>query len=277
MIAVQSVDTTLTLMKEVKNLKKGFLTNFFLDPGKTSLWINLNIFNYEQIGDTFFLFRKNGGFQNLFYISTQAENLLNDIKVLTSRYPEETFVTDVVGRIADINKIEDLFLANCFYRYTSLVRMSALTAGLKKPSASDGSVLYAGLSDVDIIDNLLKSYFDAYAEQLPLREELNNWASNKRILIYREGDNVIEGFLIFDIIGQTSYLRYWFVHPDYREKKIGSFLLNKFFEEGIDILRRLFWVINTNQNAIKRYEHYGFRKEELFDYVLINKNLTYEG
>ena len=69
----------------------------------------------------------------------------------------------------------------------------------------------------------------------------------------------------------TNYLRYWFTHPNYRDKKIGSKLLRHFFKIGEDTKRQIFWVIQSNENAIKRYRHYGFKEENMFDYVLMLK------
>ena len=42
------------------------------------------------------------------------------------------------------------------------------------------------------------------------------------------------GFLIYELSNATLYLRYWFTHPDHRDKKVGSRLLRRFFEEGKD-------------------------------------------
>ena len=81
-------------------------------------------------------------------------------------------------------------------------------------------------------------------------------------------ENKIAGFLIYELTTTTLYLRYWFTHPDYRDRKVGSRLLRRFFEEGKDTKRQLFWVIRTNENAIVRYRHYGFVEENMFDYVM---------
>lgn len=37
--------------------------------------------------------------------------------------------------------------------------------------------------------------------------------------------------------------------------------------------RQMHWVISTNDNAIKRYKHYGYIAESLYDYVLLNKKV----
>ena len=83
-----------------------------------------------------------------------------------------------------------------------------------------------------------------------------------------EEEGKMAGFLIYELNATTLYLRYWFTHPDFRDKKVGSRLLRRFFEEGKGTKRQLFWVIRTNENAIKRYRHYGFAEENMFDFVM---------
>ena len=92
------------------------------------------------------------------------------------------------------------------------------------------------------------------------------------LAVYKEEGEII-GFVIFESSRSTHYLRYWFVHPKHRDKKIGSILLKTFFYEGRNTRRQLFWVITDNENAVKRYEHYGFKNEAMKDYVL-TKNIA---
>ena len=142
------------------------------------------------------------------------------------------------------------------------------------------SVIHHNLKVADLDESLkvfelLKEHFDPKAEQLPTPEEIHQWCNNKNILIYKNEEKVA-GFIIYQLIGLTLYLKYWFVLPQYREKKIGSKLFNYFLSYGQDSKRQLFWVIQSNENAIVRYEHYGFNKEKMFNYVLINNSLKYE-
>jgi GNAT superfamily N-acetyltransferase len=118
------------------------------------------------------------------------------------------------------------------------------------------------------IHSILEQYFDKYSEQLPLQTELDQWIINNNIFIVTEEKKII-GFVIFENIGVTAYLRYWFTHPDYRNRKIGSILLKRFFYECRASKRQLFWVISTNENAIMRYKHYGFAAEQLLDQTLL--------
>ena len=133
----------------------------------------------------------------------------------------------------------------------------------------------AKIEQTNTILNLLNTYFDPIAEQLPNYDEILNWIKQGHISVYETEGNVL-GFVIYDLKGLTSYLRYWFVHPEHRNKKIGSILLSKFFSDSKGTKRQLFWVIQSNDNAIKRYKHYGFEPENLYDSVMTNKNMHYE-
>jgi len=139
------------------------------------------------------------------------------------------------------------------------------------------NVSKATIEQITDIYILLNKYFDKRTEQIPFIEELEEYARLNHILVYTDGNKII-GFLIFEINASTLYLRYWFVHPNYRDKKIGSTLLRSFFDEGKNTKRQFFWVIKSNDNALKRYKHYGFTEENMFDYVLTsNNNILYEG
>lgn len=264
------------LIKRIKQQKKGYLTNFFFDAAKLELWINLRLLEYEEIGNTIFIFRKKAGFYNLFFISTDIQTLSKDINLLENRANDTLYLVDLIGQSTCVTELRKAFEKNGYFDYVSLLRMSKTTNKDQVERGFD-HIFDADRSKGELVNLLLQKYFDPYAEQLPLIEEINKWIENNGILLYSDDSEIIQGFLIYELIGQTSYLRYWFVHPDHREKKIGSALLQKFLNLSKDSKRQLFWVIQTNNNAIKRYEHYGFKKEELFDQIMSNKNICYEG
>jgi hypothetical protein len=84
---------------------------------------------------------------------------------------------------------------------------------------SNYSIKNANDSHSTGVMNLLNEYFDPIAEQLPMESDIKNWISLNHLIVFEEKDEII-GFIIFDILGMTSYLRYWFVHPQHRNKKI---------------------------------------------------------
>jgi len=261
-------------MKVVKDFKKGFLTNFFPEVDKTNGWIEHGKLYKLEEEETVFFFRDNNEFTYLFYATTTLEALnkaLNKLKTMTD---ETQLVVDIIGKEPEIQAITGVFKENGFYHYTVLNRMSRESLTVDDINIAKGLKL-SDTSCAPIILNILNQYFDPIAEQLPTIEEINRWINSNHLIILEE-DNIILGFVIFDLIGITSYLRYWFVHPEHRNRKVGSHLLNEYFKRSTGTKRQLFWVIKTNENAIKRYMHYGFFSENLYDYVLTNKNIQYE-
>ena len=131
----------------------------------------------------------------------------------------------------------------------------------------DPDIRFAQEEDLPLIRKQLHQYFDEKTEQIPYDEELKDYTKQRHILVCDE-KGIMAGFLIFELNATTLYLRYWFTHPDFRDKKVGSRLLRRFFEEGKDTKRQLFWVIQTNENAKVRYRHYGFSEEDMYDFVM---------
>jgi ribosomal protein S18 acetylase RimI-like enzyme len=275
MIPILAHNEVSELKQKITALKRGFSTNFFLDIQKINLLILNKRFFYREINDTLFFFKDSGDFINLYYITTTTENLKQSLQVLQSENNEITYIIDLVEKKNNIDSLRKVFLDSGFYQYTLLVRMNRMVYNPEFEFQKNKNIKFANQEKGIEVYNLLQNYFDTFAEQLPIIEEIELLVAKKSIFIYLEEDKIV-GFIIFELMGITSYLRYWFVHPDYRDKKIGSALLNTFFELSKNTKRQLFWVIESNDNAIKRYEHFGFAKEDLLDCVMINKNKIYE-
>ena len=97
-------------------------------------------------------------------------------------------------------------------------------------------------------------------------EELEKMVEQKHVLLnMREGH--VAGMLLFDL-NATLYLRYLLVLPEYRSQGVGSELFRQFLWEGRETKQQILWVNQANENAIVRYEHYGFKKENMYDYII---------
>jgi GNAT superfamily N-acetyltransferase len=259
---------------KIKNYKKKLITNFFPNREKIEIWISKNEFYKIEIGEVIYFLRSNLDFYTLFFIASSNEELDKSLSQLLIGFSDEIFILDIVQR-EEFSDVLNIFYDKSFNLYTSLVRMNRLNHRADLLYISTDVIKEASRHHLISLNNMLHSFFDEKAEQLPDEMELENWIENKNILIYEE-DNQIGGFLIYEIIGNTLYLRYWFVHPDFREKRVGSKLFNEFEIRGKETNRHLFWVIRSNENAIKRYKHYGFVEEKMYNFVLTNKNIKYE-
>jgi len=261
---ITSLDQIQEFIKIIRLYRNGFITNFYLDTFKHNLWIEEKSLFYVKKGETIFLIHKNKDFNILFFIATNMEELDKSLFLMDSCLSER-IVVDIVGNESILSQ-KNFLLSHGFFLYNSLHRMSR--TGAFEVEKYDGNVITAIEDDIDVLYQLLQKYFDPLGEQLPSKKELRRWIGVKSILLIKK-EGLIVGFLIYELIGFTLYLRYWFVHPNYRNQKIGSELFLKFMYEGRHTKRQLFWVINSNKNAIKRYKHYGFASEKMYDYVLV--------
>jgi ribosomal protein S18 acetylase RimI-like enzyme len=264
-----SYDQVLERIHFIKARSTGFSTNFFLDRKRVELYINHNLLEWSIIGETLFIIKNQASFYSVYFCSVDLFHLKTDISGLRAKLSDKPIVLEIIGKQEFVEALSQLLNTQGYNHYASLIRMvnvSGVTTG-----ESNVKIVYPQIDQIDEILTLLNKYFDLYSEQIPLREELEAAFNSKKVRIH-EDNNKIVGFLIFDITGVTAHLKYWFTHPDYRDKKIGSQLFRDFIHETINSKRRLFWVMENNENAIKRYIHYGFVKENMYDKILINKN-----
>ena len=264
---VGSIGDLTSAIAEIRSLRKGFITNFYLDPAKQALWIAKGDCFTEIINESLFIIKRSSLFWNVFYCSTALEQLISDLQVFQMNHSMQTAMFDIVGHKEQCVPIVEAFqTCNCEF-VASLVRMKRMTADMSLIDSSDQSVLYADENSIPEINNLLHAFFNERTEQIPYFEELIIYSRRKQILVCEES-GVLIGFLIFEPSPSSLYLRYWFIHPEYREKRVGSRLIRRFFEEGRKTKRQILWVVQSNENAIKRYRHYGFTEENMYDFVL---------
>lgn len=262
---VKSFEELQQKVAEIRSLRLGFVTNFFSDPVKNSLWIEKGDLYTERVNNTLFVVRQSPSFWNVFFCSTTLEELGADLGVFQSQNSGKVLMYDLVGRDIQCLPLLALFRAKGCTEAASLVRMYRMAEPMEYNP--DSSIRYATEDDLPLISRQLHLYFDERTEQIPYDEELIDYTKQNRVLVCEE-NGTMAGFLIFELNATTLYLRYWFTDPGFRDKKVGSRLLRRFFEEGKNAKRQLCWVIRTNENAIVRYHHYGFQEENMFDYVM---------
>ena len=229
---VTTFDDLKRQIAEIRALGLGLLTNFFPNPARHGLWIEKGDCFTERVENSLFIVKKSPSFWNVFFCSADQGELGSDWKTFASRYPGVTMVSDIVGREGQCGPLAGLLMAAGCRETASLVRMTRMTEPM-----------------------------------IPYDEELAAFMANHWILVCEE-DGILAGFLIFELSSATLYLRYWFTHPDFRGRKVGSRLMRRFFEEGKETRRQILWVMRTNGDAMEKYRHYGFVEEDMFDHVM---------
>lgn len=271
MLPITSIHEINELVDRIKINSRGMVTNFFASENRLNEWIlRKELFVSIQDG-TLWILRFDRGFYHLHYVSSSIDALQADIVALIADYGDKSFAVDVIGRENDIGPIAAIFKSYDFNDHLYLNRMKKIVKEPPKIGISKCPEAEFALSgDVEDVMNLLENSFDKYAEQLPDLVEINEAVEKKHILLVKK-DGIIAGLLYFELTGFTSVLRYWFVNPDYRELKIGSKLMWHYFDICTSAKCFVLWVIVENENAIKRYIHYGYAMDYLMDQILVRK------
>jgi GNAT superfamily N-acetyltransferase len=256
-------------LRNIKLRREGFVTNFYFGEAQCDVYIKEKLLFSVSFDKCMFVLRKELSFYHLYFMAAGNSVLDESLQELVKIYPNVVFVTDIIGLHSAIGEYITIFENNEFYKHKRLFRMSR-TETPDTPQWTDNNVRYATYNHAPVVYALLMEYFDVFGDQIPLISQLNEWIYSENILITEENER-LTGFLIFEINGKTAHLRYWFTHPEYRNKKIGSALLRRFLLECKNTKRQLFWVADSNEDAISRYMHYGFRSEELFDQIMIRR------
>jgi len=263
---IVSYDQVQDMIRQIRSLKSGFVTNFYWDDNKHPYWIANGGLTYDRKADSISLFHHGDGFTNFYYIATNIERALKHFEELEI---EMSVVADVVLKGNDQDSINS-FVVHGFEKYKQLVRMTHAGLMPVEDWGVEQTVQLATKDDIELLSKELLLGFDPLAEQLPSKQELSDYIEKGEILLVKDKNNIC-GFIIFEIVGVTWYLKYWYTLPDYRDLGIGAKLLKASLIKGKDSKRQILWVMTHNDNAIKRYEHYGFTKELLNDYVLIKR------
>lgn len=261
---VRNSDEILDSFVKIRSLKKGLLTNFYPDFQKIQWWIeDKQLYKVEFIHSIFYV-RRQVYFCYLLYISGDSEELSLAINDFISDFKCPVVVEIISQKVDD--DILYLFKSKKIELYTTLVRLNMKTPEFLNDDYCE-NIRKAVSKDLRYLNEKLHSEFDKYSEQLPLKKELE-YLIQKGLVLFYEKDNEIAGFIILEIFGVTQLLRYWFVDSKYRNMKVGSTLFHAFLDCGKETKRQILWCRTENENALKRYEHYGYQREKKFDHIL---------
>lgn len=260
---ITSFDQLTNLFAKVRELSGRPLTNFFWDDNKHPFWLKAKTLVYHECPRCVLLTNDNGDFFNLFYFTSNTDALNN---ALHATKLEKQTSLDIVSK-SDSPVEFSVFMENGFKRYKHLYRMSHIGPLPYNPLLANDTHK-ANPEELEVVRNMLYTHFDPLSEQIPTLYELNEINKKGGVIVYTENQEVC-GFSIFEDKGLTWYWRYWFVSEIHRNKGIGSKLYNSSVKTSLSSKRQILWVIDDNDNAIKRHTHFGFKQENLFDYVLL--------
>ena len=135
---VQTIEQLQQQSAEIRSLRRGFITNFFLDPVKHGLWIAKGDCHVERVGSTLFIIKQSPTFWNVFYCSTTLDDFSHDLSEFMAEHSDVTMMFDIVGRDIQCQPVVELFRNKGCKEATSLVRMTRMTTPMEYNP--DGSI-----------------------------------------------------------------------------------------------------------------------------------------
>lgn len=250
-------------INRIRGLRKGFFTNFFPEQRKIRIWCAHQLLCVLELENTAIFMKKDDGFTSVMYCTSNLDELFLALSQLPQ---DDIYVVDQIVDARTETSLLERFLEVGYKVRRSLVRMSRIN--IEQPKKNDSLIdFHATEDDIPELTALLQANFDKYSEQLPTMEELRDFIEAQHVIIQRIG-SVIVGFIIYDQTPSTLYLRYWLVNSEFRNQGVGSSLFHEFSRRGNECKRHMLWVVEDNDNAIIRYKHYGYSKENMRNYVL---------
>lgn len=271
------IRTTQEVYDAIQQAKAGavattFCTNFYPTAQNLEMWIaqsELEVVNYSQA--SFFL-RRDRDFWHLYFCSSNTEALrmaLNDLEELKTK----PIVTDVVGSAQAVCFLLPILEGAGLFTYKQLARMARIAnveTTLPCNDANSLHVTFAENSNAPAILGLIESRFNCYAKNIPAPREIAAVIEGRQILIVQQRTD-LAGLLFFETHGSTSTLRFWAVAEGFRDLGVGSALMRHYFASHPHVRRFLLWVNLDNEDAIRKYQHYHYIRDGVFDYVLANE------
>lgn len=252
------------LMLEVRREKRGFITNFYPDEHIHQAWIETGSLFYEKRGVTIFLLHSCPSYANLFFITPSAEDLR--LGLSEAVFPKKELFLEIIGIKEKLASVLETVQDAGFNLFRTLGRMWKPTEKALLPK--DGDVEYAEEEDAKDILNLLTRSFDVRVESIPSEQEIGYMIRRNGVLICRSSEKELLGCLLFDRTPSTLHLRFWVTSSSVRGNNVGSRLMHRFLYEGNSSKRQILWVMQDNETAIKIYEHYGFKPDNMYDFIM---------
>lgn len=258
----------LSMMAEIKSGSTAFTSNCYAEPQLIEKWALDGRLSIVKTPGAELLLRQGFRVLHLFHAATDYGTLRHALMNLDNLEMTDPLAADLIGFPHAIEQVKQTYVASGFDAYRCLLRMTRLGPSDDFPAPTGILVEEADKRRVSDVRDFLLELLDPISERIPFIDDLEFAAGQRRILTVTEG-SAIAGVLISSALGRSSTLRYWFVSPSARGKGIGAALMGTFLHRMADSRRIVLWVFSDNDDAICKYQHYGFKIDGLQDWIML--------
>jgi hypothetical protein len=277
MMPITTVSQVYEGIQRAKAAASAFCTNFFPVEARLKAWIEHADLSSEARPGSVFFFRRDQDFWHLYFCSSNLAALHRDLETAFGPGPQRVMV-DVVGNETTLVGTLEILQAAGFQPYAALLRLARLgqvngMAGTRPASPDPDAappapeVACAELADRVAVEKLIRNGFDRYSDQLPAWYEIERAIAERQILVLKH-QSELAALLFFETQGWSSAIRYWVAAQSRRSLGFGSRLIRHYFAIHTSVKRFSLWVRADNEDAIRRYRHYGYAADGLVDHVL---------
>ncbi len=255
---MNKINSSLELSEIIKIAKaegRTKVSNYFPNPTTYTGWINRGELSVHSGSNSDFLVHNRANYREIIFFSKDYEELKQDLDILLENL-EKPAVIEIISK----GEVQKRIPINAV-----LKRMMRIGQPESNPVSPKIKIL--GMEDISAIMDIFKHNFHAALERVPDIEEIKDLIAKDTIHVYKTDDENIAGFIVYELTGSSIHLRYWWVDTGMRNKGIGSALINSFFNVGKATKRQYLWVFDDNENAIKRYRHFGFEFDGMQDQI----------
>jgi len=255
-------------LQRAKTGAREFSMNLFAGPETMNAWMAQGRLELLEASTAALFLLRDRDFRRLFHVAPNRASLADALAILAGLLGSR-IVTDLVGRQGGVEPLIELHAARGFRPHSRLFRMAAL--GMHPLSCEAGpkpGIDYPGPATAPEVLAFLEARLDPLAERIPELDDLRMACAHNEVLCCRE-EGVLAGVLVMGTSGCTTMLRYWFVDKRHQGLGLGGRLIRGLFRACPVGSRVVLWVLADNQDAIAKYEHYGFRLDGLMDQVMV--------
>jgi len=245
-------------------------TTLFASPAQMAIWASSGELSWQERAETILVQKQDCGFSRLYHVSAGIPLLEQALEEVQSNRP---LVVDLIGKPPDLSPVSRAYHTAGFREHSSLIRMARTGNPFPDGREETPDEDFATPSDVDALHRFFLQLLDPFADQIPTKDDLRTAVEQRSVLTVRQRTGSgLNAVLVFERTGLTSLLRYWYVDPALHNRGLGGLLMKRFFSLCAGCRRFLLWVVESNQDSVNKYKHYGFEPDQLTDRVLVRRN-----
>lgn len=248
-------------LEYIKKRKK--YTNCFFDIDFMRNEINNNLLYAYKIKNALLLLHLKDNYYWLYYFSDNWE-WMDELDILKENYENlivSIIINDKIENKADYY-IWNKYKEKLFKCYIRMRRSDFYVNGTELENA-----VYATTEDIeDILNNFLEN-FDKIGDKIMTASEIQQAIDESRILCIKK-DN-IQGYIIYEDKGKTTYVRNVCVVDEARGLGIGKMLMSDYLRMHKEYKSYTLWCRVDNHIAMRLYKSFGYVEENLMNYIYL--------